>query len=274
MVGMKEGDNGEKVPNCVPKSEKIAAGAVKLIKQADFRSNPSSQDGCISKDWIPYQGPKGGEGWQSTSNPDDVRYVDEPPGEVHSDYQDMADEWGDGNNESESERRPDGGVEVPDEGVEQRDEGYFVSAPPEPERDIPSFQEDETVTELIETTNSEPEEGFSVQRNLDTYDTEQDDAWLVGMTSVNISAKDGLSKADVVNFYEEYQSVLEETPALRIGGYHFEDGDKISIDLTVALTDREEAESLGSELNQESIINPAVALGEDDWENGSIKNWW
>jgi hypothetical protein len=241
MVGMKEGDNGEKVPNCVPKSEKIAAEAVKLIKQADFRSNPSSQDGCISKDWIPYQGPKGGEGWQSTSNPDDVRYVDEPPGEVHSDYQDMVDEWGDGNNESESERKPDGGVEVPDEGVEQRDEGYFVASPPNPEEDIPSFEENETVTELIDTTNSEPEEGFSVHRNLDTYDITQDDAWIVGTASIEVSADEGLTKEDVTEFYQEFQPVLEETPALRIGGYHFESGEKISIDLSVALTDQEKA---------------------------------
>lgn len=257
QVGMKEGENGEKVPNCVPKDETKAVKALnEVIKQ-------SADNGGGGGNWVPYQGPKGGEGWQNAQNPDDVRYQPDPPGEVHPDYEDMAENWGE---ESESENEQS----VPDEGVEQRDEGYFVAAAPNPEKDIPSFQDDETATEIIETTNSEPMEGFSVHRNLDTYDATQDDAWIVGMTSVEVSADEGLTKDDVTNFYKEFQPVLEETPALRIGGYHFEDGDKISIDLSVALTDREEAESLGSELNQESVFNPAVALGEGDWENGSV----
>jgi len=32
--------------------------------------------------WIPYVGPDDGEGWQNMENPDDVRYQEEPPGEV------------------------------------------------------------------------------------------------------------------------------------------------------------------------------------------------
>jgi len=35
----------------------------------------------LSKDWIRYQGPFGGEGWQHVET-GDVRYVDDPPGEV------------------------------------------------------------------------------------------------------------------------------------------------------------------------------------------------
>jgi hypothetical protein len=213
--------------------------------------------------WIPYVGPKGGEGWQHAST-GEVRYQQDPPGQVHSDFSE--DYWDEHDAQGgEEEQR-----ELPDEGVERRDEGYFVSAQPNPDRDIQSFQEDELASELIETTNSEPMEGFSVHRNLDTYDATQDDAWIVGMTSVELPAEEGISKDDVSDFYNEYLEVLEQTPALRIGGYHFENGEKISIDLSVALTDRDEAEQLGQELNQESIFNPAVALGEGDWENGSV----
>lgn len=44
------------------------------------------------KDWIPYQGPQGGEGWQNTQNPDDIRYgLDEAPGEVAAGYDE--DHW-------------------------------------------------------------------------------------------------------------------------------------------------------------------------------------
>jgi len=40
----------------------------------------------LSKDWIRYRGPFGGEGWQNVET-GDVRYVEEPPGEVATDEQ-------------------------------------------------------------------------------------------------------------------------------------------------------------------------------------------
>jgi hypothetical protein len=40
----------------------------------------------LSKDWIRYRGPFGGEGWQNVET-GDVRYVDEPPGEVATEDQ-------------------------------------------------------------------------------------------------------------------------------------------------------------------------------------------
>lgn len=48
-------------------------------------------DSVFEKDWIPYVGPDGGEGWQSTSDPEDVRYQTDPPGEPHGEY--GADYW-------------------------------------------------------------------------------------------------------------------------------------------------------------------------------------
>ena len=55
-------------------------------------------DSTFEKDqWIPYEGPEGGEGWQNASDPEDVRYdLDEPPGEVAEGYEDIAEDWGSG----------------------------------------------------------------------------------------------------------------------------------------------------------------------------------
>lgn len=51
-------------------------------------------DRSIAKNWIPYRGPQGGEGWQNTENPEDVRYREDPPGEVVEGYEEMAEDWG------------------------------------------------------------------------------------------------------------------------------------------------------------------------------------
>lgn len=48
---------------------------------------------ALRKKWVPYVGPRQGEGWQSTRDPDDVRYQEEPPGEVAAGYSE--DHWAD-----------------------------------------------------------------------------------------------------------------------------------------------------------------------------------
>lgn len=145
---------------------------------------------------------------------------------------------------------------------------------PNPEEDVQRFMESDATTEMIETTNSEPMEGFTVQRNLQTedYDYWGEDAWTVGLTSIEVSADDGLSKEDVAEFYEQWTEVLEDEPGLRIGGYHFEDGSKISVDLSAMVEDQEEAEQLGEQLNQESIFNPKTAM-ETDFAEGSVNTY-
>lgn len=46
----------------------------------------------VGKKWIPYEGPRGGEGWQNVNDPDDIRYgLDEAPGEVADGYDE--DHW-------------------------------------------------------------------------------------------------------------------------------------------------------------------------------------
>lgn len=56
--------------------------------------------GTLGKEWIPYEGPRGGEGWQNTEDKDDIRYnLDNPPGEVADGYEDMAEDWGEDSRE-------------------------------------------------------------------------------------------------------------------------------------------------------------------------------
>ena len=143
---------------------------------------------------------------------------------------------------------------------------------PNPSTDIPRFLESDETTEMIETTNSGPFEGFTVQRNLEPYDYWGEDAWTVGITSIHISADEGVSKNDVTEFYEKWSEVLKDEPGLRIGGYHFEDGETISIDLSAMVSDQEEAEELGASLKQESIFHPKKAA-ESDFEEGSVKTY-
>lgn len=64
------------------------------LRQIDTKDTSKMQ-----KSWIPYEGPKGGEGWQNADNPDDIRYQDEPPGEIEDGYEEMAEGWGEDSTE-------------------------------------------------------------------------------------------------------------------------------------------------------------------------------
>lgn len=235
----------------------------------------------VVDEWVEHEADDGALGWRNADRGEFVMastpagvpdgYVYLPPGEEPPEDADTVQsdrgatyyaptDGGDGDDDSP----------VPDSGVRKTDSGAYVSADPDPEVDIDRFMEDAEAAEAIEETNAEPMGGFTVQRNLETYDVADDDVWICGLTSVEFDADDGISKEDVADFYDEYQEVLQEHTGIRIGGYHFESGEKISIDLSAALTDREEAEALGEELNQESVFNPKVALGDGDWENGSV----
>ena len=85
-------NNGFVYPDYLPKPLADEARAIHDL-------NGGGSVKSVSKDWVPYQGPKGGEGWQNMENPEDVRYQENAPGKVHPDYQDMAEDWG---SESES----------------------------------------------------------------------------------------------------------------------------------------------------------------------------
>jgi len=41
----------------------------------------------LEREWVPYEGPRGGTGWQREDDPEEVRYVEEPPGEVAEGYE-------------------------------------------------------------------------------------------------------------------------------------------------------------------------------------------
>lgn len=56
-------------------------------KHNRFLNEPATERGYrLSKDWIRYRGPFGGEGWQHVES-GDVRYVDDPPGDVAQENQ-------------------------------------------------------------------------------------------------------------------------------------------------------------------------------------------
>lgn len=89
-------------------SEEQAKQAVQALKSALSSDRGNSENGGeagtsnnsapsekVRKEWIPYRGPQGGEGWQNTEDPEDIRYgLDEPPGEVAEGYEEMAEQWG------------------------------------------------------------------------------------------------------------------------------------------------------------------------------------
>lgn len=57
--------------------------------------------------WVPYSGPRGGQGWQSTEDEDDVRYVQDPPGEIAEGWEHVADEWPVAENPKPGESEPE-----------------------------------------------------------------------------------------------------------------------------------------------------------------------
>jgi hypothetical protein len=64
-----------------------------------------SDDEQTEKEWVPYIGPRGGEGWRNENDPDDVRYTDEPPGELADGYEQYY--VGDGSDENDNQEEED-----------------------------------------------------------------------------------------------------------------------------------------------------------------------
>jgi len=88
-----------------------------------------TQPDIKSKEWIPYEGPRGGEGWQNTEDRDDIRYgLEDPPGEVAEGYEDMAEDWGAGEDaveipeKFEGEYAPEDITPIPGDPAEWGDE--------------------------------------------------------------------------------------------------------------------------------------------------------
>jgi len=54
---------------------------------------PDDRDHIYAKNWRPYQGPRGGEGWQNTEDPTDIRYQPDAPGPVEAlqEYETLSD---------------------------------------------------------------------------------------------------------------------------------------------------------------------------------------
>lgn len=293
MPGTYSVENGE---------EKSSSSMVRLSKEGE---------------WISYDGPRGGQGWQNIRS-GEVIYQEEPPGETAEgsddphgpDFDPMeppeggyADGW-DAPPEFAQEIEDGQSVEFFQDGsyyygevVDAEDgvsDGAHVvdvdggdeqtvrhrdltaaeasdpsdSNAPNPEEDIERFYEDDVAGDFIDTVNTTPGEGFTFKRNLEVDNPFERDVWFVGITSENLEAGE-MDKEGIVDFYNEWMDILEDEPSLHIGGYAFEDGEKVSIDLSVAVEDPEEAQQLGEQFNQESIANLYVAEREG-WDEGLI----
>lgn len=124
---------------------------------------------------------------------------------------------------------------------------------PNPKQDVAEYRANDVASADIERTNKSPQEGFTVHRDLEPIPIGSEDVWLVGAISTNQT--EPINKDDMIEFYEEYLPVLRDFSGIRLGGYHFAEGGKWSLDLSIAVTDRDEAEALGEQLNQESVFN-------------------
>jgi len=210
----------------------------------NFYRDEEKQDLPFETDWQRYQGPQGGTGWIHPQT-QDIVYTELPP--------DVSEDG------SASESENGSGVDTENE----------QDTAPEPSVDVPEFRDNEEVDNELETVNTTPGEGFTLKRNLDLDPVHEKDMWLVGITSENMSMGD-MDKEDIIDFYQNWIDLLQNQPGLRIGTYAFEDGNKMSIDLTVAVQDEKEAAGLGEKFNQESVVNVKKGL-ETDWEEGFVE---
>lgn len=136
---------------------------------------------------------------------------------------------------------------------------------------VASFIDSGAANEAAEEVKSGPESGFTFPNTLDPdYDLWDQDYWLVGVASENIDLEEeGLTSGDLPRFYEEWAEVFSEYPSAKFGGFHFPEGGKVSLDVSISVEDEEEAKQLAEETNQHSIFNPKVA-DESGWDEGEI----
>jgi len=201
--------------------------------------------------WTSYEGPRGEQGWRN-DHTGEIRYQENRP----------TDTSGEASDEDGSSGCGGGDDEPPDSGESERTESHD----PDPDRDIPRFRESEKAANQIAETNETEEIGFTFHRDLQLQELETEDVWLVSISETEQDNE--ISKVDVTNMYERHLSVLQDTSGLRIGGWHFEEGRRWSVDLNAAVKDKEEAERLGTELNQESIFNIGTMEEVKNWRRG------
>jgi len=74
--------DGENLENYDPEEFKMKQDIPVLpVEESDWIRSPDISPDMF-KSWVPYVGPREGTGWQSTEDPDNVVYDEEPPGEM------------------------------------------------------------------------------------------------------------------------------------------------------------------------------------------------
>ena len=73
--------------------------------------------------------------------------------------------------------------------------------------------------------------------------------------STELDATTELTKRDIVEFYREHIGLLEEKPALKIGGFHGVSEPTIRLSVVVSLTDPQEARELAERVSSAGAMN-------------------
>lgn len=92
ILSVAERTRTEKSRSTAKPERHIEAGTDPQWLHRDPPEAPETDNTPIGKEWVPYMGPDGGEGWQRTTD-GEVRYQQDPPGEVDDEYD--ADYWTD-----------------------------------------------------------------------------------------------------------------------------------------------------------------------------------
>lgn len=245
--------------------------------------------------WVPYEGPEGGNGWRSTAD-GEVIYEDTPPGgipdaddftdaelesyaaeqgveatadEIREEFEEAMDGRSSDGSDSQQDpaESPSDTDNAADDTADNADSPDVVESDaivppadetePNPDEDIERFMNNEDFDESLADAKDNDFGGFTVHRNLQTedYDFFSEEAYCTGLASVTMEPSE-VEKQDITDFYERWQEVLQEYPGVRIGGFNFGGQDKFSIDLTAMITDKDEAESVAQKADQDSIFKP------------------
>jgi len=284
MVGTKEQD-GETVPDCVPKDSEKAKflEAINNVTE-DFLNSPTDGVGrTFEKEWIPYLGPRGGEGWQNSQDMDEVVYQAEAPGKAGEGYEEFVEEhnWG-------TEGQGDEKLDVEDYwDLEDENHTDFAHGPENakdtsdwqanPEQDPDDFRQSKSSDLLIEGLNTGKVDGFTMLGDLtargeEGYNPRDENTYMVGLKSENFEGEEAqeVTKDQVIDFYKEHAEIINGNTEFRIGGYKFPDKDKFSLDLVVAVNDEDEAAELGDKADQWSVAN-LRKVAKDGWSEGEVE---
>jgi hypothetical protein len=128
-------------------------------------------------------------------------------------------------------------------------------ADPQPRADIARFEGQEELSTLLTDVSTTPGRGFLLYSNLTRCDPFDSDQWFVPMTGTEITVDGELTTTDIIEFYRNNIEILEEQPALKIGGYRGLAASGTRLVIVASLTDPEEAQALAQRTGHTGAMN-------------------